>query len=69
MPYGTITVIYYSELNHFREAVSERMKQMRENGTTQLRATIAEQAQILGVELKDLIPRKTRRLRRQDDVE
>jgi hypothetical protein len=54
----------YSELNDLREAVSERMMQMRENGITQLRATIAEQAQILGVELKDLISRKTRRLRR-----
>jgi hypothetical protein len=53
----------YSELNDLREAVSERMMQMRENGITQLRATIAEQAQILGVELKDLIPRKTLRLR------
>jgi len=48
--------------------VSERMKEMRDVGITQLKATIAEQAQILGIELKELIPRKTRRRRKPDDA-
>jgi len=64
-----ISDLNYTELNQLRDAVCERMKEMRDTGITQLRATIAEQAQILGVELKDLIPRKTRRRRKAEDVE
>ena len=45
------------------------MKEMRDTGITQLRATIAEQAQLLGVELKDLVPKKTRKKRRKPDDE
>jgi hypothetical protein len=43
------------------------MKEMRDTGITQLRATIAEQAQLLGVELKDLVPKKPRKKRRKSD--
>jgi hypothetical protein len=39
------------------------MKEMRDTGVTQLRATIAEQATLLGVDLKDLVPKKPRRRR------
>jgi hypothetical protein len=45
------------------------MKEMRDTGITQLRATITEQAQLLGVELKDLVPRKPRKKRRKSDDE
>lgn len=62
-----ISNLNYAELNQLRTAVAERMKEMRDSGITQLRATIAEQAQLLGIELKDLVPRKTRRRRKLDD--
>ena len=62
-----ITNLNYSDLSALRAAVSERMKEMRDTGIAQLRATIAEQATVLGVELKDLIPRKTRKRRKKDD--
>ena len=59
----------YQELHQLRLAVSDRMKDMRESGITQLRATIAEQAQLLGVDLADLLPKKKRGRRlKQDDV-
>jgi hypothetical protein len=64
-----ISGLSYVELNELREVVTERMKEMRETGITQLRATIAEQAEILGIELKDLVPRKTRRRRKAENVE
>ena len=64
-----ISNLNYAELHQLRAAVSERMKDMRDTGITQLRATIAEQAQLLGVELKDLIPKKSRRRRKQHDGE
>ena len=64
-----ISGLTYVELNELREVVAERMKEMRETGITQLRATIAEQAEILGIELKDLVPRKTRRRRKTDEVQ
>ena len=63
-----ISNLNFTELNHLRTEVSERMKEMRDTGITQLRATIAEQAQLLGIELKDLVPRKTRRRRKVDDA-
>ena len=59
-----IASLTYKELHELRAAVSERMKEMRDSGITQLRATIAEQAQLLGVELKDLVPKKTRKKRK-----
>lgn len=62
-----IANLNYAELNALRIAVAERMKDMRDSGITQLRATIAEQAALLGVELKDLIPKKTRRKRKQSE--
>jgi hypothetical protein len=62
-----ISNLNYAELNQLRAAVAERMKEMRGTGITQLRATIAEQAQLLGVELKDLVPKKTRRRRKSED--
>ena len=59
----------YSELTALRALVADRMKEMRETGITQLRATIAEQAQLLGIELKDLVPKKTRKPRKKKDEE
>ena len=61
-----ISNLNYAALNQLRTEVAERMKEMRDTGITQLRATIAEQAQLLGVDLKDLVPRKTRRRRKKD---
>ena len=61
-----ISNLNYKQLHDLRSAVQERMKEMRDTGITQLRATIAEQASILGVELKDLMPKKARRRRKQD---
>jgi hypothetical protein len=58
-----ISNMNYAELNQLRAQVAERVKEMRDTGITQLRAT----AQLLGVELKDLVPRKTRRRRKLDD--
>ena len=60
-----ISNLTYAELAALRAAVSERMKEMRDTGITQLRATIAEQADLLGVEPQDLIPKKTRKRRKQ----
>lgn len=60
-----ISNLNYAELNQLRAAIAERMKEMRDTGITQLRATIAEQAQLLGIELKDLVPKKTRKKRRK----
>jgi len=68
MKVSDISDLSYAELDRLRHAVSERMKEMRDVGITQLKATIAEQAQILGIELKELIPRKTRRRRKPDDA-
>jgi hypothetical protein len=62
-----ISNLTYTELNRLRIAVAERMKEMRDTGITQLRATIAEQAQLLGVELKDLVPKKARKRRKPHD--
>ncbi len=63
-----ISNLNYQELHDLRAAVSERMKDMRDTGITQLRASIAEQAQLLGVDLADLLPKK-RRGRRQKLVD
>ena len=62
-----ISNLNYKELHDLRTAAGERMKEMRETGITQLRATIAEQASILGVDLRDLIPKKTRKRRKHPD--
>ena len=62
-----ISNLNYQELHVLKTAVGERMKEMRDTGITQLRATIAEQANILGVELKDLVPKKPRKKRRKHD--
>ena len=62
-----IANLNYAELNQLRSEVNERMKEMRDTGITQLRATIAEQAQLLGVDLVDLIPKKTRKRRKHAD--
>ena len=58
-----ISNLNYAELNRLRAAVSERMKEMRDTGITQLRATIAEQAELLGVDVMDLVPKKQRKKR------
>jgi hypothetical protein len=62
-----ISEMTYQEMVDLRSALNERMKEMRETGITQLRATIAEQAQLLGIELKDLVPKKPRKKRRRTD--
>jgi DNA-binding protein H-NS len=53
-----ISNLDYSQLSQLRAAVAERMKEMRDTGITQLRATIAEQAQLLGIAVDDLLPKK-----------
>jgi hypothetical protein len=60
-----ISNLNYIELGRLRTAINERMKEMRDTGITQLRATIAEQAQLLGVELKELVPKRPRKKRRK----
>ena len=62
-----ISNLNYQELHLLKIAVGDRMKEMRDTGITQLRATIAEQAAILGVELKDLVPKKARKKRRSKE--
>ena len=62
-----ISNMNYQELHALKTAVSERMREMRDTGITQLRATIAEQANILGVDLKDLVPRKARKKRKSKE--
>ena len=60
----------YAELQQLRADITARMNEMRTTGITQLRATIAEQATLLGIELKDLVPRKPRKKRKsKDDLE
>jgi len=60
-----ISSLNYSELHKLRGQITERMNEMRDTGITQLRATIAEQAQLLGVDLKDLVPKKQRKPRKK----
>jgi hypothetical protein len=62
-----ISNLNYAELHQLRVDVTLRMNEMRATGITQLRATIAEQATLLGVDLKDLVPKKTRKKRKQKD--
>ena len=66
-----ISNLNYQELHQLKTAVHERMKEMRNTGITQLRATIAEQATLLGVALEDLVPKKKRKKRKSkhDDGE
>lgn len=59
-----ISNMNYQELHALKTAAMEKMKDMRDSGITALRATIAEQAAMLGVDAKDLVPKKTRRKRR-----
>jgi hypothetical protein len=59
-----IQKLNYRQLHDMKVSIGSRMSEMRDTGITQLRATIAEQAQLLGVELKDLVPKKTRKKRR-----
>ena len=62
-----ISNLNYAELSTLRALVADRIKEMRDTGITQLRATIAEQANMLGVDLKDLVPKKTRKKRKARD--
>jgi hypothetical protein len=62
-----ISNLNYQELHQLKTAVGERMKEMRDTGITQLRATITEQANLLGVDLKDLVPKKSRKKRKSKD--
>jgi len=55
-----ISNLNYTELAQLRDEVIARIKEMRENGIVQLRATIVEQAQILEVDFEDLMPKKRR---------
>lgn len=64
-----ISNLTYAELNALRVSVTERMKEMRDTGITQLRATIVEQATLLGVDIKELVPKKARRKRVQRTAE
>lgn len=59
-----ISNMNFAELSKLRAAVSDRMKEMRDSGITQLRATIAEQAELLGVSITDLVPKRPRKKRK-----
>jgi hypothetical protein len=61
----------YQELHDIRAGITMRMAEMRTTGITQLRATIAEQATLLGVSLEDLVPKKKRKQRKHkaDDLD
>ena len=48
----------FASLAALRNAVTERMKEMRNTAITQLRATISEQASTLGISVDDLMPKK-----------
>jgi hypothetical protein len=60
-----ISNLDYAELAALKNGTAERMKDMRDAAITQLRATIAEQAELLDVTIEDLVPRKKRKARRQ----
>ncbi len=62
-----ISSLNYAELSQLRAAVGERMKEMRDTGITQLRATIAEQADLLGVDFKDLIPKARKKRKPKEE--
>ena len=62
-----ISTLDLGDLTQLRDTVNERIKELRDTGIVQLRAAIAEKAELLGVELKDLIPKKTRRRRSKDN--
>jgi hypothetical protein len=51
----------YAELHQLKATITHRMGEMRTTGITQLRATIAEQAHLLGIEVSDLFPPKKAR--------
>ena len=59
----------YNQLQDMRAAITVRMKEMRDTGITQLRAMLAEQAQLLGVDLKDLIPKSRRKYKRRQKAD
>ncbi len=59
-----ISDLSYHQLHELRVAVTDRMKEMRETGIAQLRATVAEQANLLGVNLEELFAKKRRRKRK-----
>lgn len=62
-----ISSLTYAELGQLKADVAERMKEMRETGITQLRATIVEQANLLGISPDDLLPKKKRKARKRND--
>ncbi len=64
-----ISSFTYAELNELRIAVTERMREMRDTGITQLKATIAQQAELLGIDVKDLVQKKPRKKRKQNHEE
>lgn len=65
-----ISNLNFAQLAALKATVTERMTEMRETGITQLRATIAEQADMLGVGIKDLMPKTKKRGRpRKPDSE
>ena len=59
-----ISNLNYKELHDLRVDISLRMNEVRAAGITQLRATIAEQASLLGVDLNDLVSKKSRKRRK-----
>jgi len=64
-----ISNLNYAQLNELRNDIAARMNDMRATGITQLRATIAEQAQLLGVTIEDLLPKRRRKRRKDIDEE
>jgi hypothetical protein len=63
-----ISNLNFAELTTLRSLVADRIKEMRDTGITQLRATLADQAELLGVDLRELMPKKKPRKRKADDA-
>lgn len=62
-----IEKVNYTQLNDIRVRITERMKQMRENGVEQMRLRFIEDAAALGLSPEDIFapPKKQRRKRRK----
>jgi hypothetical protein len=61
-----ITHLTYPELAQLREEVQNRMAEMRETGIHELRSHLNQQAAVLGIQLKDLLPKRGRRRKKLD---
>lgn len=56
------------QLHEIRSVVTSRIAELRAAAIAQLRSAIAEQAKLLNVEMKDLVPKETRKTRATERV-